>query len=129
MDSYNADEKPSARMWLNLDEFESLSIVEQYHQQIGDTAPNEMLHAMMHVVIENQLAADDPAEAARTLARLMKAGLDRHDAIHALASVQSEIMFEFVKGTGAVTDPNQEYEQALKRLTAKGWLAAQDPSE
>jgi hypothetical protein len=45
------------------------------------------LHAVMHVIIENQVALGDEVPAQRTLRRLMAEGLDRHQGIHAISSV------------------------------------------
>jgi len=55
------------------------------------------LHAMMHVVGENQIAAGDPPEVSATLVRLVDAGLSRHEAVHAIASVVSEALFDVAK--------------------------------
>ncbi len=44
---------------------------------------------MTHVVVENQIALGDEIPVARNLHQLMAQGLDRHDAIHAIASVKA----------------------------------------
>jgi len=45
------------------------------------------MHGVAHVIVENQIAAGDSTVEPVTLARLMREGLDRHDAIHAIGSV------------------------------------------
>ena len=51
--------------------------------------PNEKLHAVLHVVIENQIALGDEIP-----------GLDRHEAIHCIASVLAEFIHD--AGTSGV---------------------------
>ena len=82
----------------------------------------------MHAVVENQIAERDQLPVRRTLLRLMAEGLDRHDAIHAIASVLighineqlSETASEAERTSG--DDINAPYFAELERLTAKGWL-------
>jgi hypothetical protein len=49
-------------------------------------------------------------------------GLDRHDAIHAIAWVLANHMHTIMVGSEPGPDPNQAYFKALKRLTARAWL-------
>jgi hypothetical protein len=55
------------------------------------------------------------------LARLMAEGLDRHDAIHAIASVVAGQMWRAMRGE-ARGDTNERYVHELQALTAKKWL-------
>jgi hypothetical protein len=52
----------------------------------------------------------------------MAEGLDRHEAIHAIASVLAEFMHDLVKKPEASGKSNQAYFAALQGLTAEGWL-------
>jgi hypothetical protein len=63
-----------------------------------------------------------------TLARLMREGLDRHDAIHAIGSVLIGIIFDVAtKKAGAGGDINAKYGRELAALTAAGgWCAQAD---
>jgi len=73
----------------------------------------------MHVIVENQLAmAIAPVPA--TVARLVRQGLSRHDAIHAIGAVLSGGMFEIMKGNAKTWNP-QHYGKRLKKPTAKRW--------
>lgn len=47
---------------------------------------NPILHVSMHSVIENQLEQNTPPEARKALTALLKRGVARHEAIHAIAS-------------------------------------------
>jgi len=54
------------------------------------------MHGVAHVIVENQVAAGDSTVVPVTLARLMREGLDRHDAIHAIGSVLMGIVFDVI---------------------------------
>lgn len=71
------------------------------------------LHALAHVIVENQLAEDLP-EARRALERLLGEGLDRHDAIHAIASVLMGHFWNLLKKPQGPGDPNVPYLAALE---------------
>ena len=94
---YDASKAPDPEEWLELDEFDRLDQVIDYHKRaklpIGE---NNRLHAGFHVIVENQLAMGDLTVVPATLDRLMREGLDRHDAIHAVASVLMGIVFDAV---------------------------------
>jgi hypothetical protein len=56
-----------------------------------------------------------------TLARLMREGLDRHDAIDAFASVLVGIFFHVAKDPSKRIDINAVYGRELAELTAESW--------
>ena len=56
-----------------------------------------------------------------TLARLMRDGLDRHDAIDAIASVLVGIFFDVAKDPSKQIDINAAYGSELGELTAASW--------
>jgi UDP-N-acetylmuramyl tripeptide synthase len=56
-----------------------------------------------------------------TLDRLMREGLDRHDAIHAIGSVLMGIFFDVPKEPGKHVNINAEYGCQLAELTAASW--------
>ena len=87
MDRYNPELGPDANEWLQLDEDERLIPVEEYHRDARIFLPRKIrqLHATIHVVVENQLALNDEP-VVRALGRLVKEGLSRHDAVHAIGS-------------------------------------------
>ena len=75
---------------------------------------NPYLHLTMHAAIENQLAAKDPPEVAKTLDRLMGQGMSRHDAIHAIAAVFIELAFPVFQGREPFN--TKRYIKRLRRL-------------
>ena len=92
-----------------------------YHAGLTDQPPVERpgLHAALHVTVENQIAAGDPAETAATLRRLVSAGTTRHEAIHAVASV-------VLREMDAVVNQKRRYDRVrvareLDQLRARDW--------
>ncbi len=81
--------------------------------------PKVRLHATMHVVVENQLAAGDPPEARATLERLIGEGLSRHEAVHALMNAVSQQMVELL-GEGRTFDRTR-FAELLAALDADAY--------
>ena len=124
MDSYNPLENPDPDQWLALDEDDRVLLIEELHERERVKLPNVRLHASFHAVIENQLASEDPPQAVDTLERLLGEGLDRHEAIHAMGSVLSEVMYNAMKNPSQKVDSTQAYIEGLKNLTVEKWLAS-----
>jgi Domain of unknown function (DUF1841) len=112
---------PEPEEWLETDEAERIQLVQDYHRRARVRLPNEKMHAVMHVIVENQIALGDEIPVNGTLQRLMGEGLDRHDAIHAIASVLAEFMYDLQRNPEPGANPNQPYYAALRRLTARTW--------
>lgn len=98
-----------------------------YHRRAGIRHPREKLHAVIHAIVENQIA-DAKLPVQRAAQRLMSEGLDRHEAVHAIGSVLigylNDLMREInLDGDDAKPDhdPNDEYFAELEALTAEGW--------
>jgi hypothetical protein len=87
-------------------------------QQVGQ---DKKLHAISHVIVDNQVAAGDATVVPATFNRLMLEGLSRHDAIHAIASVLMGIIFDMIKNPGKQMDINAQYGRELGELTAACW--------
>jgi len=83
---------------------------------------NPILHVTIHQTIENQLAAKDPPVVHETLERLMRSGLSRHEAIHAIGSVLSVEIWEILKDERPFDE--EKYERGLRRLSAREWAPA-----
>jgi hypothetical protein len=83
---------------------------------------NPILHVTIHQTIENQLAAKDPPVVHETLERLMRSGLSRHEAIHAIGSVLSVEIWEILKQDRPYDDAR--YERGLRQLDAQEWAPA-----
>jgi hypothetical protein len=128
---YDADVDPDPAHWLALDEAERLRQAMDYHERHDPLLAEPDIHAAIHVMIENQIATDDETPAREALERLMSEGLSRHEAIHALGSVLTEMIVAIANG-----DDGEEaerfradaYNGAIARITAEDWrrLAAED---
>ena len=121
MNQYDPLEAPDPEEWLAMGEAERILLAEDYHRRIRIRLPNAKLHAVMHVIIENQIVLGDEAPVRRTARRLVAEGLDRHQAIHAISSVLSAHMHDLAREPEAAADSNQPYFAALERLTAESW--------
>lgn len=123
MNSYDPDTPRSSTDWLAADEGERIELVSDYHRRQKITLPNSQLHAVIHVVVENQLALGE-AVVVDTLKRLQGEGLSRHDALHAIGSVLAEDLYELMHEGDASTGASyQRYLERLQRLMAKNWRA------
>lgn len=120
MHRYDPERAPKPRAWLALDEMDRVDLVERYHRKTGVDLPDLNSHAAIHVVVENQLAmAHDPV--VRAMKRLMAGGLSRHDAVHAIASVLAEHLFNLLKDEIQSTEAMAIYDAAIERLTVESW--------
>ena len=123
MDTYDPDTPPQSADWLETDEGERIELVSSYHRRKKVQLPNRQLHAVIHVVVENQLALGEEV-VVETLARLQSEGLSRHDALHAIGSVLATDLYELMQETSEATaDVQSRYLERLKTLTAKTWRA------
>jgi hypothetical protein len=121
MTGYDPLKAPSSEEWLDLDESKRMLLVEGYHRHARIPLPNARAHAVFHVIVENQVALGDVTPVRETLRRLMMEGIDRHEAIHAVASVLSEHMNELIGGALQQSDSNASYFASLAKLTVKSW--------
>jgi hypothetical protein len=114
---------PNPEQWLALDEGQQISIVEQYHGSRRIKLPNPTLHAVIHTVVETQVAMGDALPVARTLQRLITEGLDRHEAVHAIGAMLASHMDALQAGDlPAGIDANEIYYDQLRSLTKESWL-------
>jgi hypothetical protein len=124
MTPYDPDRAPDLAEWLAADESERIAAVEGFHRQFGMSVPQSRLHAAIHVVVENQLALPE-GDVVRALERLHDQGLTRHEAIHAIGMIVSDVMFEALRGapSDAPGISSASYLERVRRLTASDWLA------
>jgi hypothetical protein len=118
---YDANDRPHSATWLELDENERIDAVMDYHRRAGVKLENLKLHAITHVVVENQVALGEPTPVPATLNRLMHEGLDRHEAIHAIGSILMGIVSDVSRDPDIGGDINARYSRELAKLTAAGW--------
>ena len=117
---YDPNRPVVAEEWSQLDEGEQIELVAEHHRRARIRLPNLRLHAGLHVTVENQVLLGDETPIAAALQRRMGEGLDRHDAIHAIASVLSVVMYDAVTGKEA-GDLKAAYYNEVAGLTAEGW--------
>jgi hypothetical protein len=120
-DSYDPLTTPDAEQWLALDKSEQIQLALDYHIRAREEPPNARVHAVLHVVVENQVALGDETPVRDKLRQLMAQGLDRHDAVHAIASVLVGYVHRLTQDPDAAGDVNRGYYGALKRLNARKW--------
>jgi len=121
LDIYNPEHAPNPDTWLEMSEFDRIDLVQGFLENNELEIPEEAkkIHALIHIVVENQVAiAVEPVPA--TMARLIRQGLTRHDAIHAIGTILAGDMFEVMK-SGAKPWNQQHYIKRLNKLTAKRW--------
>jgi len=117
---YDPDRPVDPQGWLELDESERIAFVESHHRRAGVRLPNAHLHAVIHTIVENQLASNEP-EVVAALGRLGTEGLSRHDSVHAIGQVLATTMNEGVTGVLG-SDLSAPYAARLRSLTAERWL-------
>jgi hypothetical protein len=122
MKRYDPLKPPDTEQWRSIDEQAQIQIVQDYHRRARIRLPNAMLHAVVHVTVENQIALGDETPVRRTVQRLISEGLDRHEAIHAVGSVLAGYINDLLRGGDPGAEPISAYYVALDHLTAKEWL-------
>ena len=119
--SYDPLNAPDPDDWQSMDEDERMMLIMEYHREAGVELPNEQVHAVVHVVVENQFTLGDEMSARAALERLMREGLDRHEAIHAVGSVLVDFVQALIRDDAA-PGANERYNEELEKLTAAEWL-------
>ena len=120
--------EPDPVEWLATGEQQRIDVVKRYHRRASSDAERSDLHAVIHAVVENQIAEGDELPVRRTMLRLMDEGLDRHEAIHAIGSILAVHLNELMREVYANErhksdrDVNAPYFSEVERLTAEDWL-------
>jgi len=70
MERYDPLVSPTSEEWLAMDEAERIGLVTDFHRRARIHLPNAQVHAVFHVIIENQLAMGEEIPVDRTLKRL-----------------------------------------------------------
>jgi hypothetical protein len=119
MRRYDAAVAPDPERWL-VDEYLRIDLIRDFHRRRKIKVPNLDAHAATHAIVENQLAERLPS-AVNALSRLMAAGLDRHDAVHAIGCVLMEHLWNLSNKPQPDGDPNHAYFAALDAFTIDSW--------
>lgn len=122
MQYYDPEKSPSPSAWLALDEQTRIDLALAYHKAAKIKLPNLQIHAVIHAIIENQIAEGVEA-VVRALERLQGQGLTRHDTVHAIGSVLAEHLFDLSKQQADDDESalNARYNAAVERLSVKQW--------
>lgn len=117
MRRYDPLKAPPRDAWLAMDEQERIALVVAYHAKQRIRLPNPQAHALFHVIVENQLA-EELHDAVEALERLIREGLDRHDAVHAIANVVVRHLHSILLNSVPKEDEQMRYLADLRVLTA-----------
>jgi hypothetical protein len=121
MTHYDPLKPPDPEQWRSLDEQAQLQFVQDYHRRARIRLPRATQHAVIHVIVENQILLGDETPVRRTVRRLISEGLDRHESIHALGSVLAAHVNDLLRGPDPGAEPIRSYYAALDDLTAEDW--------
>lgn len=122
MKTYHPDVAPNPAEWLALGERTRIQLAEKYHKAERIRLPNAKAHAVFHAVVENQVALGVES-VCRAIDRLVRQGLSRHDAVHAVGSVLAMQLHETWSASASISQESAQavYDAALERLTAESW--------
>ena len=118
---YDPYQPPDPDEWLELPEMDKNALVLIYHQTCEEEMPNPTLHAAIHTTVENQIALGNKIPVKAKLLKLMREGLDRHEAVHAIGSVLVVHIYDLLSCEASEDDLNVRYYEALEVLTADSW--------
>jgi hypothetical protein len=119
MAEYDVAKPPPPEEWLALEEGERITLVLEAHERTkSQMGQSPQAHAAMHVVVENRLAAGEPA-VVRAHDRCIAAGLTRHIAVHALASVVSRQMLAMLEEGKTISQ--EQSDQEFDALDPGAW--------
>ncbi|WP_163373043.1 hypothetical protein [Endozoicomonas acroporae] len=126
MKYYNPDKPLNVSEWLVLDDEQRKILVSNFHlsteEEFQDDGALTML-SYMHVVVENQIATNVDL-VSETVTKLVRQGLSRHEALHAISAIIVEDIFDMLKGTKSEFCP-KKYRRKLEKITAKRWRKGQ----
>ncbi|MGQ0508427.1 MAG: DUF1841 family protein [Myxococcaceae bacterium] len=97
---YDPQRSPDAKAWLAQDEAARVKLCEAAHESPPEWHPpikSPRLHAAVHAVVENQVALGQPPQTRAALERLMAQGLSRHEAVHEVGTVVSQLLLDLVQ--------------------------------
>jgi hypothetical protein len=125
METYDPLVEPDKTEWLGLSEHDRIDLVREFHENSDEELDDEALsiHSSIHVIVENQLAMG-VEQIPETISKLIRQGLDRHDAIHAIGTIISEDIFYILRGEQTEFSPKQ-YRRKLEKITARRWRKGQ----
>ena len=121
---YDPASDPDPAAWLDTDEADRIEAIRWFHANVKDPTQGEnpRMHALVHLIVENQLAMVDGTESTKAaLARLRREGLGRHEAVHAIGSVVAQGIAEVLTSKKPLNAA--AFARALDALSATAWRA------
>lgn len=118
---YDPDTGPEPAGWLALTEADRVDAVRAWRRREGVEVPNERMFAAMLANAETQVAHGDELPVAAALARLIREGMTRRQAIHAITTILAETTYDAFYGEVSGADPSSAYFAELARLTPESW--------
>ena len=119
---YNPEVTQNPSDWLAMDEEDRIQLIEEYHHSKRIKMGSVKAHAMFHSMVENQIV-EGVESVVHAMDRLIKQGLSRHDAIHAIGSIIAEQFYEATNNEGTSGgSPQDRFNEKVNRLNAKDWL-------
>jgi len=124
---YDPEHAPNPKEWLALGESERIRLAQSFHVSARIKVPNLKAHAAFHAVVENQLATGF-GPSCRTVERLQKEGMSRHEAIHAIGSIVAKFLHESISGPGSESAETMQRRMnaEIESLSAAQWSAGRD---
>jgi aryl-alcohol dehydrogenase-like predicted oxidoreductase len=119
---YDPEVAQEAGQWLAFDEELRIQLCEAHHRFMRVKLPSIKAHAALHVIVENQIA-EGLEPVVRAMDRLVKEGLSRHEALHAVGTAVAEHFVEALNAKDQVlaNTAQARYNAAVERITAKSW--------
>jgi hypothetical protein len=123
---YDPDLAVDPHKWLALPEAERIRLVQSYHVASRTKVPSMKAHAAMHAAVENQVATGY-GPSTRALARLQEEGLSRHEAVHAIAYVIAQFLYELNQEQSPEKQASFQarMNESIEKLHAAQWLSLQ----
>lgn len=120
---YDPEKTPDPQQWLALGEHERIRLSKNYHEAARIKLPNAKAHALIHAVVENQIAMGF-GPSCRAIERLQREGLTRHEAVHAIGSIVAQFIYEAATAQSQTqADLQSRMNVAIESLTPDEWNA------
>ena len=112
-----------------MSETERTRVAQNYHVSARIKLPNTKAHAVIHAIVENQVATGF-GPTCRAIKRLQSQGLTRHEAVHAVGSVVSEFAYRCLHNPQVLSpsDSQIQLNNALERLSVEAWKSSSSGS-
>ncbi len=119
MTAYDPAIAPDAAEWLTMEQPARIAAVAEFHRvnRIEIPRKDRVMHSAVHAIVETQIASNDPPEVGAAMTRLTAAGMDRHEALHALGATLARHMFALSRDEDASAGEHAKYREAVAALS------------